>query len=964
MLTKPDRPPGAGWPAAGPALVGRDRDLARVVGVVARPPGLVVVEGEAGIGKSRIVAELAAHPDIGGRRMLVGACRRIREPFPLGPVLDALRDTGPVLARQRLSPVAGALRPLLPELAEQLPPPCEPLADSAAERHRVFRGLADVLAALGSPVLVVEDGHWADEQTLDFLGYLAAHQPAGLSVVVTFRAEEAGVDLRAATARPASSVTYDHLTLRPLDVHQTGLLAAAILQTDQYPSEEFATYLHERTSGVPFVLQELVALLLERGTLVLRPAGRWVRRNLDELEVPTGVRDSVLERFSRLSADAQAVAEAAAVLHEPMPVPVLAATCRLPEIRALDALAEALQAGLLQEHGASVGYRHVLAVQAVYESIPLPRRQDLHGRAARAAQQLTPPPLGQIAHHLREAGDYGAWACAAERAAAQAVELGDDTEAARLLEDVLRTAPLDATRRGEMTVKLGWSAVQARGLPGVLDLFERALAAGQPQRVRGELRFVEGLLHDYAGDDPRLMRRAAAAAVEDLGDKPELLARALVALGFPWGKDVGAAEHAMWLDRALDLVPAIEDSAAAVYVLGKVASLLSGAGDPRWARLAEQVLDRTRGAPRHPKEVTAYNSIADTACYVGHYELAERLLAAVVGAPGGHRDKLATRTTNAVLDYMLGRWQGLDESVDTLLGELHRWPKHQLDAETIGACLAVARGDINAARPRLAHVVRQALAVNALDLLPVPVGIYLRLAAHQGDADAELAQTAEVFQFWEVKQLWPLAVRALPGLVQALLLVGRVAEAAERAARFEDALSGRDAPFAPAALWHARGFLAENGGEPGAAAAAFAQAADAYDQIPSPYEAAQAREQAAAALFNAGDAAAARMLNAAMDVYEELGARLDADRASRLARQNGLPAPGTHRPGRPSYGDELSPREREVAELAAGGLTNKEIAEKLFVSVKTVESHLHVALRKLGLRTRTDLGSFFRVDGR
>jgi DNA-binding NarL/FixJ family response regulator len=929
--------------------------------VVARPPGLVVIEGEAGIGKSRIVAELAAHPGIGARRMLVGGCRRIREPFPLGPVLDALRATGPVLAGQRLSPVTGALRPLLPELAEQLPPPCEPLADSAAERHRVFRGLTDVLAALGSSVLVVEDAHWADEQTLDFLGYLAARQPAGLSVLVTFRAEEASVDLRAATARPASPVSYDHLTLGPLDVHQTGLLAAAILRTDQNPSREFATYLHERTSGVPFVLQELVALLLERRTLVLRPGGRWVRRNLDELEVPSGVRDSVLERFSRLTPDARAVAEAAAVLHEPVPVPVLAATCRLPEFRALDALAEALHAGLLQEYGASVGYRHVLAVQAVYESIPLPRRQDLHGRAAGAARQLKPAPLGQVAHHLREAGDNDAWAGAAERAAAQAVELGDDTEAARLLEDVLRTAPLDPARRGELTLKLGWSAAQARSLPGILDLFERALAGQQPRRVRGELRFVECLLHDFAGD-PRAMRRAAAAAVEDLGDQPELLARAMVALGFPWDKDVAAAEHAMWLDRALDLVPAIEQSDAAVYVLGKVASLLAGVGDPRWASLAGQVLDRTRGAPAHPREVTAYNSIADTACYVGHYELAGRLLAAVAGAPGGHRDKLVTRATTALLDYMRGRWEGLDEPVDALLGELHRWPRFRLDVEAIGVSLALARGDVKAAGPRLSQVVQQALAFNAVDLLPVPVGSYLRLAAQQGDAGAGLAQTAEVFGFWEVKQLWPLAVRALPGLVQALLRAGRVTEAADRVARFEAALAGRDAPFSPAATRHARGILAANGGEPAAAAAAFAQAADAYDQIPSPYEAAQAREQAAAALFTTGDAAAPRFLMAALDAYAGLGARFDADRASRLARRHGLQAPGAHRPGRPSYGAELSPREREVAELAAAGLTNKEIGEKLFVSVKTVESHLRVALRKLDVRSRTDLGSFFRAS--
>lgn len=97
-----------------------------------------------------------------------------QQPFPLGPLLDTLRDIGTgISAGGPLSPVTGALRPLLPELAGQLPPAPEPPEERAAERHRVFRALSELLGSLGEAVLVLEDLHWADEQTLAFLGYLA-----------------------------------------------------------------------------------------------------------------------------------------------------------------------------------------------------------------------------------------------------------------------------------------------------------------------------------------------------------------------------------------------------------------------------------------------------------------------------------------------------------------------------------------------------------------------------------------------------------------------------------------------------------------------------------------------------------------------------------------------------------------------------------------------------------------------
>ncbi|MGW4798490.1 helix-turn-helix transcriptional regulator, partial [Nonomuraea sp. NPDC004297] len=172
--------------------------------------------------------------------------------------------------------------------------------------------------------------------------------------------------------------------------------------------------------------------------------------------------------------------------------------------------------------------------------------------------------------------------------------------------------------------------------------------------------------------------------------------------------------------------------------------------------------------------------------------------------------------------------------------------------------------------------------------------------------------------------------------------------------RLSAKLGGLDAPMAPAALGHARGHLIGGDTE---AAAEFRAAATGYDLLGAPYEAAQVRELAAGRLFAAGAAGAGELLLEAMAAFRDLAARWDLDRAAQLARRHGVTVKGRYPGGPQGYGDDLSPREREIAEMAAAGLTNREIGRRLFVSPRTVEKHLGAALRKLGLRSRTALGA-------
>ncbi|MFC4112198.1 helix-turn-helix transcriptional regulator [Nonomuraea zeae] len=939
-----------------PVLIGRAAELERLVAAAVAAPSVTVVEGEAGIGKSRLVAELAARPELAGRRLLKGGCGQVREPFPLGPIVEALRGRAADLKDATLSPVAGSLRALLPELGAVLPEPLPPLEDRAAERHRLFRGLADVLAALGPAVLVVEDLHWGDEQTVEFLGYLVGALPDALSVVLTYRGEEADAALRAVTARPPDPVGREHLVLRPLDVAATQALASAILDAEEV-SAEFATHLCARSSGLPLAIQELLALLRSRGVLI-RWEGGWARRALDELDVPAGVLASVQERVAGLPDRARAVIQAAAVLQLAVPAALLAEVAGLPDLEGLDA---ALDSGLLTERDGMVGFRHVLAAQAVYEGLPLGRRRSLHAGAAQAVRALRPVPLGQVAHHLRHAGRPAEWVAAAVTAAEHATTLGNDAEAARLLENLLRHADLEPVRRAELTIRLGWVALNVLRVPAIGELLAEAIHQDLPRRVRGELRLLLGLNIDVTRVDQLRIRQVFVDAVDDLEELPEYAAWAMVGLGVPTITDRPLDERMAWLERALDTLPADGDKGTRLLVLGKIAMVFAVVGDPRWSELTDRIVKETGGRPVGRQETVAYKSIGGTAMLTGHHRTALSLLEAALDSGRSSRasraDEFRLRLDVAMVRYLSGSWDALAQEIATLRDEYARRPAERIQLSSVAACLAAAPGRLGTAHDQLLDVIHEAHARGDGDILPLPVTMLLRLAAARGAAEPALAETAGAVTTWEAKDLWPVGVRAVPALAEAMLAAGRPDEAAELADRYEARLRGLDAPLAEPALAHARGLIDLAAGQWARAAGRFAAAAAAYGLVPAAYEEAQATEHAAACLFELGDPAAESTLERAITAYTRLDARWDLDRATRLGRRWGLRPVARVRPA--ESGEEhltgLSARQVQVARLAAAGLTNQEIARQMFLSPKTVDKHLGMAMRKLGARSRTEL---------
>nr|HEX4316486.1 AAA family ATPase [Kofleriaceae bacterium] len=356
--------------------------------------GVALLEGEAGIGKTSVVRELAR---TAGGRIVVGGCDAMSTPRPLGPVVE--------IASQ-----------LSAELADML---------SGGRTEGLYGAL---LAELARPTLVVvEDAHWADAATLDLLRYLGrriARLPSLL--LVTFRDDEVGPrhPLRVVIGDLATTGTLRRVTLERLSVAAVGQLARDSALDPQD--------LHRRSGGNPFFVTEAIAA--------------------NTVAIPPTVRDAVLARFARLDDDARATTELVATLHANAHLDTLVAL-----LGDRCSLEPALDAGILVRGSAAISFRHELGREAVLSAIPPDRQRALH-RAAVAALAVAPAghQLAALAHHAEAAGDADAarrWSVAAAR---HAVQLRSHREAAAQYARAARSFP-DTDRADRAEVLEAWA---------------------------------------------------------------------------------------------------------------------------------------------------------------------------------------------------------------------------------------------------------------------------------------------------------------------------------------------------------------------------------------------------------------------------------------------------------------------------------------------------------------------------
>ena len=678
--------------------------------------------------------------------------------------------------------------------------------------------------------------------------------------------------------------------------------------------------------------------------------------------VPPAIQESIRERMGPFAHDARLMTRAAAVLGMAAGNELLRGVAGLAPRRAARGLTEALGSGLVVEQvGGFYGLRHALAAQAVYEEIPGPERQRLHLRAAQAlVSESEPHRLALVAHHFREADRPAQWARYAEEAAEAASSLGNDRAAARLLEQALTARGLRRAARIRMAIKLSAAAVYSDHPETAIGLLKPILE-DEPMSVgvRGELRFRLARLRYNAGDDAS-WHDQMVRAVTELRRRPALAARVMVNLAWPVLTEGSAKDDLAWLPKAVRAAELSDDPVTAIAVHAQRASILLSVGDPEGWRALEEIRLDGRSVAEKLELLRAYHSLSVTTLGLGHYRRAETFLAEAARLDaeldGVWWDPWSA-SVRASLDWRAGRWDGLEARLRELAESRSPRPVLAVGNELILGSLMLSRGREDEAERRFEAILESA---RARRWMSARVGASARLARirlSRGEPEAAGQVAALGLETIRRKGIWVWGRELVPVAVEALLTCGQRSKAGELASEFARGLGGRDAPAAHGASSFCRGLMAEAEGSLDAAARFFASAEGGWRELPSPYEAAQARERRARCRLARDRDEGATLLLGALEAFDDLQASRDVGRVRAELKAHGVALPSSWRGGRRAYGNELSPREAEVARLAGSGLKNRQIAGILFLSPRTVEAHVASAMRKLGLESRHGLAS-------
>jgi DNA-binding CsgD family transcriptional regulator len=1000
-----------------PTFVGRAAELGVLEDArrraAAGPSAVVVVGGEAGVGKTRLIDEFAHRCRAEGVRVLVGACVELGEQgVPFAPVVSAvrgmLRTMEPEEARRSIGHGRTDLSRLLPELGA--PPGGDGQTvgpELASAQGRLFGLLLDLVewAAGQQPtVLVVEDLHWADQSTRELLGFLVRGlRRSGLLLVLTYRTDELHRrhPLRPFLAELERIGWVERVELRRFDRPELVVQLTGIL--DESPNEVLVDEVFERAQGNPFFAEELVAASV---------AGLGG-------ELPPTLRDTLMARVELLPDRTQHVLRVAATAGRSVEHDVLATVAGLPDEELFDALREAISAHVLVSDNQREAYafRHALVQEAVYGDLLPGERGRLH--AAYAATLAAREDCGgcdqaaaaaELAHHWYAAHDL-------ERALPAAVTAGLAAEGVY--------AYAEAQRQFERALEL-WERVPAahRGL-GLdrVDLLARA---------------AESAFRIASSDRAIALVRAALKEVD--AEREPLRAGVLTARQAHFLRHSGKPGAFEAYNEAVRLVPSEPPTPERAQVLASLGQALMLKPMFEEARaVCEETIAVARAAGARMAEGHARNTLgvvlahlSDPAAGLAHLEEALRIAQDLHERHGvdvddvlrayanlcdlldltGELERAAALAQRGVeearqhgLERSFGAWFTADAAA--VLIKLGRWDE--------------ARKRLHAALPRMTLGGLAAINLHqALATLEVGRGELDRAVRHLGDAVRLFEKVfvgaqhiGPLYREQALAAIWRARhpeARAAVGTALAACLgvdgarfaasvypVGLRAEAdaAERARDRHDRDAEADARRVAAELLDgARALVTPWGPEFDAHLATceaewtrvvgepeperWRSAVEAWDKAGQPYPAAYGRWRLAEALL-AGGADREQAERAARDAYAtavRLGARPLRAELEQLARRGRLALTGEaarDEPAAASSGEQLglTPRELEVLRLVTDGRSNRQIAEELFISVKTASVHVSNILAKLGVGSRVEaaavahrLGLFERLADR
>jgi DNA-binding CsgD family transcriptional regulator len=909
------------------AVFGREAELALADAFLesaAERFGVLCFEGEAGIGKTTVWREVVRRAD--GRGFRVLSCRPAQAETKLA--LSAVADLlGPVHSEE-FAALPEPQRRALDIALLRVAPSAEPLDPRTL--GTAIRSLLAGLSAAGSLLVAIDDVQWLDTTSAMVLTFaLRRLTTERLGWLLARRIPE--------PARLAADALVPHESLTQRTIGPLTLAALHHVlkdQLDQPLSRPILVRIHEASGG-----NALFALEIAREIDAVGPLDAWTH-----LPVPESLREFLAGRIPALPANAREALFAAAALSHP--------TAELVErVSSAAGLAAAEETGLVRIDDDRVVFSHPLHASAVYESMSRRSRQELHRRLARLVSDLeerarhlaaaTVDPDETVAHMLEEAAalarSRGAWDSAAE-----------------LLERARSLTPLDrleeARRRGivaaERHIHAGDRA-RARALLEelVAEPLSRPLRAGA-LRLLGEVSFSD-----------ENMAEVGRFLTEALEYADEKRLAATIELGLAWSERTvsdfsGGVPHAY---RALELAEAIGDGPLIANALAVCAifDYLCGRGVD-WDKVERSV------ALEDPDSINPvlWRPSAIAGClhlWVGHLSDARERLTTVWRTASERGDESDLPFVLLWLGWLETKSGNLTTAAE--LAEQMAYFTSLTGSQSFQAFVVAQRSLVHAHRGEIAETRRGCAEAAALRERFGNPQIGLWIAASLGLLELSLGNPGATWQACEAMtravekhgMAEPFPAFFLPEALEALIAVGQL----DRAEALVDVLEGRgrelDRAWALATGGRCRGLLLAARGELAGAGAALERALVEHERLEMPFELARTLlvkgviERRARRRRRAKES-----FEQALAIFERVGARLWAGRAREELERVGL---------RRSSGDELTAAERRVAELAAQGMTNREVAAALHLSPKTVEANLARIYRKLGIGSRAELGA-------
>ena len=963
-----------------PVLVGRGDHMGALEAALDRAraggPSAVLIGGEAGIGKSRLVNEFTAAAAEAGARVLVGGCLDLgTEGVPFAPFAAMLRGLVRELGADgvaALLPAPGAreFARLLPEFGE-----AGIEANATVARARLFEQmltLLERLAEAGPVMAVIEDAHWADRSTRELTAFLIRSQQIldGVMIIVSYRSDDLH---RTHPLRPLLAELDRLAWVERMELPRLGRLHADELVariTGREPEPWLADEVYRHAEGNPLFIEELLSSDGGLGA-----------------ELSESLRDLLLAAVRQLPEQTQELLRAASAGGQRSGHALLGAVTGLAGDGLAHGLRPAVAANVLVPDDGGYAFRHALIREAVYDDLLPGERTRLHTRFAQilgSEPGMVAPGRGVIeqAHHWYHAHDIpwalvSAWQAAevAGQALAHAEQL---TLLARVLE-LWDKVPDAANRIGASHLRVLEQAATAahaadeyeRGIAFASAALKEADPAAEPVRVALLLE-KRAMLGKHGGVDPTADLRAALELVPaglDDAARARVLVSEAKSLDSPCGPEARlAAEEALTLARQSG------DVGTQAAAVGELAMIESFSGDDAAAlRMFAQ-------ASALARQAGAYRSLLFVAVNESHVlgGLGEHERAAHVARTGiasAHEYGLA-RSTGTFLAInvaeplvALGRW---DEATDVIEQALALSPPrvNRAGLRLLAAAIALCRGDLADSRALIATA---RTALGRVSFLHVDTQFYLPLAQLEAEeclsegrqADALDVVTAAVDRFdllRDPRYGWPLlttGARVCATLPAAALRDRGTAERAGVLLGQLRTLAAKMDVSGPVRQASRLTFAAEAGAGPPNTSAAeetlarWDAAAAAWDRVAQPYQLATATLRSAEAAMVAGDReGAAQRLRRAADLADQLGARLLSKEIAALARNARLALGTDHDAGPAPRRLGLTAGEFEVLSLVTAGRSNPEIGAELFISAKTASVHVSSILAKLGVSSR------------